>query len=230
MNCKLFNKIVIGIAIIAFAITPMVYFVYFVGIGAIWTKVDDEASPITATATVVLALTSIVVALVGFFTYFRENEKNRIEKTDKDKRDRLLVRPLLVLETARDGDDNTVEITLTNDGAGIAFITEYVLYYKGEEVARNNADYKRFFQKDLEKLENYKTTKSGHLGFGGFIKVGEEKTLWSATYNPKDKDMDGTILNRLDYYIEYQSIYRQQDETFTCDSRGGEDFYEKLIS
>ncbi len=230
MNCKLFNKIVIWIAIIALAITPMVYFVYFVGIGAIWTRVDNEASPITATATVVLALTSIVVALVGFFTYFRENEKNRIEKIDRDRQIKFSVKPFLVLETVRDGDDNTVEITLTNDGAGIAFIKEYVLYYKGEEVARDNANYKRFFQKDLEKLENYKTTKSGHLGSGSSMKADEKKILWSAKYNPKDKDMDGTILNRLDYYIEYQSIYGEEGETFICDSRGGEDFYEKLIS
>ena len=182
-----------------------------------------EANIIIAIASVVIALASAIIGGCALWVSMRADKRN-------EKQVRLSVQPILVLGPTRDGDDNTVEITLTNDGFGIAFIKECVLYYNGEEVARNNnADYKRFFHKELEKLENYKTTKTSNLGFGSFIKVGEKKTLWSATYNPKDKNMDGTTLNRLDFYIEYQSIYREEDEIFTCDSRGDEDFYEKLI-
>ena len=221
MMNKKFDKIVIGIAIIVFAITPAVY---SLDIRVLWAIILDLGEiSIVAMASVFTGFLSVLIA--GFSLWLSRQADKRNEKQA-----RLSVRPILLLETARDGEDNTVEITLTNDGAGMAFIKEYVLYYKGEEVARDNANYKRFFQKDLEKLENYKTTKSGHLGSGSFIKVGEKKTLWSAKYNPKDKDMDGTILNRLDFYIEYQSIYGEEDETFIRDSRGREDSYEKLIS
>ncbi len=220
MNCKLFNKIVIWIAIIALAITPMVYFIYFVGIGAIWTTMNSEASPITATATVVLALTSIVVALVGFFTYFRENEKNRIEKADADKRDRLLVKPRIKGESldVTAGNIRRIKIKLDNLGSGPALIKSFVLSFDGKEIVRNDSqEYCIFLKEKIAELNGFSALGIGFLTQGSIVNTSDENLLWDIKYDNK-LDPDGEnidIIKKLNVTVEYQSIY--EDEIFTYD-------------
>ncbi len=213
MNCKLFNKIVIWIAIIAFAITPMVYFFYFVGIGAIWTRVDNEASPITATATVVLALTSIIAAIIGLSTYYQEIKKNSDEKKDKDNRDRVAVQPLLEFGAyIGDGDkqknkkNSKFEVTIVNRGVGPAIIKNFVLKIDGKEKSRNNS---QDYHDSLGKLlENFKPLMISHLSSGSAVQVGEEIVVLRFKYNAKTDKID--FINKVEILVEYQSIYKDE--------------------
>ncbi len=173
--------------------------------------------------TAITAIVSIFIAVVALSFSICQGMQNR-------KHNRLSVYPYLILGTSRDRKDSeaTVAVTLTNDGVGLAFIKEFVLYYNGKKVARNNAeDYKKFLCGDVIKAEGYKTTGTGCVGPDACIKVGEEKILWSAKYNPKEQD--GSILTRLNFYIEYQSIYRKQDKTFIRDGRTRKTPYDKPI-
>ena len=173
--------------------------------------------------TAITAIASIFIAVVALSFSIWQGMQTR-------KHNRLSVYPYLILGRSRIRKDSkgTVAVTLTNEGVGLAFIKEFVLYYDGKEVVRNNAEeYKKFLFGDIIKAEGYKPTKTGRIGPGACINVGEEKTLWEAEYNA-EKDF-GSILTRLDFYIEYQSIYGKQDKTFIRDSRGRKTPYDKPI-
>ncbi len=215
MNYELFNKIVIGIATIALSFTTIAYFVYFVGIGTIWAWVSKEGNPITATATVVLALTSIVVALVGFFTYFRENEKNRIEKIDKNKRDRLSVKPLLMFEKIHKKINGGYhyKFNLVNRGIGPAIIKNFVLISDDKQKSYDNFnDYSDLL---LDIMDCFAFHDQAYLSPNSPMANGEKQTLWEFTYDSDKKEEVVALqaIERLYLFIEYQSIY--EDETFT---------------
>ncbi len=183
----------------------------------------NDANIIIAIVSVGVAFASAIIGGCALWVSIRTDKRN-------EKQARLLVYPYLILGRSRIRKDSkgTVGVTLANEGVGLAFIKEFILYYDGKEVVRNNAEeYKEFLCGDLIKSVGYKTTETGRVGPGACINVGEEKTLWSAEYNA-EKDF-GSILSRLDFYIEYQSIYGKLDETFIRDSRGRKTPYDKPI-
>ena len=214
MNCKLFNKIVIGIAIIALSVTPIVYFVYFVGIGAIWTRVDEQADPITATATFVLALTSIVATFYGLSTYFKEIKKNSDKKEEKYKHDRIKVKPLLQIVSDRSDPilHQWLEFKIINQGLGPAVIKNFILKFDDEELTRNN--YNSHISKINEKLwvQGIEDLTMKIFMPDSVIRAGQSKLLLSIKYNAEEYDFD--CLKKIDILVEYYSIYK--DETFTC--------------
>ncbi len=164
--------------------------------------------------TAITAIVSIFIAVVALSFSIWQGMQNR-------KHNRLSMYPYLVIEGIRDRNNNEaiVGFTIKNEGIGLAFIKEFVLYYNGKEISRNNGDnYRKFLFGDIVKSEGYKPTKTSHLGFDTLMKVGEERTLWLAEYNPEETD--GSIISRLDFYIKYHSIYGKQDKTFIRDSRG----------
>ena len=213
MNCKLFNKIVIWIAIIALSVTPIVYFVYFVGIGAIWTKVTAEANPITATATFVLALTSIIATIVGLSTYYKQNKKSSDEKKDKDKHDKVAVQPLLEFDgyigegDVQDNNKNSkFEVTLVNRGVGPAIIKSFVLKIDGKEKSRNNS--KKYYDSLEKLLKGFKPLMISHRSSGSAVQVGEKIVVLRFKYNAREDNID--FINKVEILVKYQSIYKDK--------------------
>ena len=178
-----------------------------------------EADIVSATATVVIAATSVLAALLGFFTYFSEVKKNRIEKADKDKRDRLLVKPFLtcVRDLKVDEGIRLVTLKLVNSGVGLAVIKKFILLDGDKIISSNNsvAGY-LFLIEGLKPLVlEPKNTTVGLLTGGNFLQAGEEHIIWKFKYTPQSGAIE--FSNRINFLIEYQSIY--QDEVFTFDSR-----------
>ncbi len=221
MNYELFNKIVIGIATIALSFTAIVYLVYFVGIGTIWAWVYKEASPITATATVVLALTSIIAAIIGLSTYYKKNKKNSDEKKDKDKSDRLLVRPSLtrsVDKRIEEDDMRSYEFGIINCGVGPAFIKKFELSFDGKKISCNNyREYKNFLE---ELFKKYSEVTIGFLYPDSALAPGNVSLMWKFKYSVKD---DISFLNKLRLKVEYESIYK--DKTYIYDTEKELEFH-----
>ena len=211
MNKK-FNKIVIGIAIIALAITPMVYFVYFVGIGAIWTVVAVWEAEVYI---VITAIASVVIACLALWANIREGKETRIEREENRKHNRLSVRPLLRLDAACEEIDGLFhyKLKLVNRGIGPAIIKDFVLISDGgKEFHDNFEDYNKTLHKMLKGFDEPKTT---HLDGGSVIAKGEMQILWQLKYDPKSQNINA--INELGMIITYQSIYK--DEIITLHHR-----------
>ncbi len=195
MNKK-FDRIIIGIAIIAFAITPAVY---SLDIRVLWAMILDlEANSISAMA-------SAIIAGLIFITTLWQIWQN-------DKRNRLLVLPWLRTIRYESGHlvDNTkvYGVKLVNGGVGPAIIKKFELKFEGKTVSLNNNEAYLFINdilKDFSIREKWLPT------CFDVIKAGEEKHLWSFSYNTESQNIDKVY--KLDVLIEYQSVY--QNETFT---------------
>ena len=196
----LFDKIIIWIAIIAFAITPAVY---SLNIRVLWAVILDlEANSIAATA-------SAVIAGLIFITTLWQIRQN-------DKRNRLLVKPILttISNTIEENDDDDMlrlTLDVENSGTGSAIIKNFILEVNGKEITRNNID------KNQEFIERTSTglyfENVGFMYPRSAIKAGGSQNLWTFEY--KDGASVGFV-SGLNIRIEYQSVY--EDEIFTCNT------------
>ena len=201
---------------ISFGIVIILIIVHLVlGIDMIWDWVLCwEADIVSATATVVIAATSVLAALLGFVTYFREAEKNRIEKADKDKHNRLSVRPSLIfrfaddLVNSEDSEDiiRKSTILIVNNGIGAAFIKKIIREIDGKKFTEGN------FQKCREALakivENFDTTTCNGISSATIMKPGEEVVLIDFEYTSKEKQIE--ILKKIKVSLEYESAYEEK--------------------
>ncbi len=205
MNKK-FDRIVIGIAIIVFAITPAVY---SLDIRVLWAVILDLGEiSIVAMASVFAAFLSVLIAGFSLWLSMRADKRN-------EKQARILVRPLLTTINSTDenitdenGDDMLrVVFDVENCGVGTAIIKNFILEVNGKEIARNDID------KNQEFIEGSSTRlyfeKVGFMYPGSSIKAGGSQNLWIFEY--KEGDVAGFIKG-LNVRIEYQSIY--EDEIF----------------
>ncbi len=212
MNYELFNKIVIWIAIIALSVTPMVYFVYFVGIGAIWTRVND-ANIVIAIASVGIAFASAIIGVCALWVSMRADKRN-------ERQARLSVKPYLTVLRRSGGD--YYKIVLANYGVGPAIIKNFKLSSKDIPISLNDSlTYKKFLR---AKMKEFKNKKTAHRGPNSAIKTGEEITLWGFKYDRGQKSQNLKDIQELVLRIEYQSIYK--DEVFTYDTVESRKFIE----
>ena len=205
-----------GIAITAMAITPIVYFVivYFVDIIAFWAWITCwEADIVTAWATVIIALTSMVAALSGLSAYFRENKKNHAEKEDERRRDKIAVQPLLEFGSYIGVDKNSdkknmakFNVTLVNSGVGPAIIENFILRYKGRKKSHNDSKKYHKFLEDL--LDGFNILMLTHRSSGGALRAGEETTLLEFNYEPEKDNID--FINGIKILVEYKSTYENK--------------------
>ena len=193
---------------ISFGIVIILIIVHLVlGIDMIWAWVLCwEADIVSATATVVIAATSVLAAFLGFVTYFKEIKKNRIEKADKDKRDRLSVQPFLGFKNGDGVDEQNpsirnFKIVIFNKGVGPAFIKNFIMQFDGKII--KSEDYYKFF---IEKLQKFENPIAYQLVNGSAIKAGEEIILIGFDYNSQDKKFD--FISKLELFVEYESIYK----------------------
>ncbi len=188
-----FERIILAIVIIVFAVTPAVY---SLDIRVIWAVILDlEANSIAA-------IMSAVIAGLIFITTVWQIWQNH-------KRNKTLVRPHLIILRGNAVAANTrhYKVTLVNYGLGPAIIKNFELLYKGKVVSRNSSiTYKRHLTKMMKKFKNKGAT---HRTRDSIIKTGEELILWEFKCG---KDEDTKEIQKLKIRIEYQSIY--EDDTF----------------
>ena len=208
MNKK-FDKIVIGIAIIVFAITPAVY---SLDIRVLWAVILDLGEiSIVAMASVFTGFVSVLIA--GFSLWLSKQADKRNEKQA-----RLLVQPRLTSETF----DRNVPMTsnmrhigfeIKNNGIGPALIKNAILFFDGKEVLRNDGlAYINFIS---AKTQDFKEVKFEFVVPDSIIGIGKKQVMWQLQYDTITQTIDDII--KLDLQIEYESIY--QDRTFIFDSR-----------
>ncbi len=208
MNKK-FDKIVIGIAIIVFAITPAVY---SLDIRVLWAIILDLGEiSIVAMASVFTGFVSVLIA--GFSLWLSKQADKRNEKQA-----RLLVQPRLTSETF----DRNVPMTsnmrhigfeIKNNGIGPALIKNAILFFDGKEVLRNDGlAYINFIS---AKTQDFKEVKFEFVVPDSIIGIGKKQVMWQLQYDTITQTIDDII--KLDLQIEYESIY--QDRTFIFDSR-----------
>ena len=183
-----------------------------VGIDMIWDWVLCwEADIVTATATVVLAVTSVLASILGFLKYSKEAEKRL-------RQDRILAYPLVMGQSSynkipMEDDMRHVMFQVANRGTSPAIIRNFVLFFDGKEVARNNSrDYFNFLNR---MTQEFKDTIFLVLLPDSYIGIGEEKTLWELKYNIKNQNINE--IEKIDVLIEYESIL--QDKIYTYDGR-----------
>ncbi len=127
---------------------------------------------------------------------------------------RISVKPHLFTFTTRDKHNDTarLQVLLTNNGLGPAFINKFQIFLKGQECEAEAA-----IKATLGALAN----NSSHTTLGNDYAMphNEEKVLLSVTFPAKNWEEIESIeekLNKLDILIHYSSAY---GDRFTLDSR-----------
>ena len=207
MNKK-FDRMVIGIAIIAFAITPAVY---SLDIRVLWAVILDFGEiSIVAVASVFTGFLSVLIA--GFALWLSRQADKRNEKQA-----RLSVQPLLQIVPDTSGPTRIqwLEFKIINQGLGPAIIKNFILQFDDKELTRNNQN--SHVDKVKEKLERrgIEDLKIGFLIIDKVIKAEESKLLLMIEYDVEKYNTDG--IEKLDILVEYYSLYK--DKTFTCSTK-----------
>ncbi len=232
MKYLLFERIAIAIAIIAFAVTPSVYFVGYV-ILALMPELDVEA--FTAIATVVIAFVSTIIGGCALWLSMRADKRNeklarlsdkrkerqaRLLNERNEKQARLSVQPYLHFKNV-DGEDEqnpsirNFKIVISNKGIGPAFIKSFTMLFDGKII--KSEYYYNFFK---EKLQEFENPIAYQLASGSAIKAGEEIVLIGFDYTSHKEKND--FINKLELHIEYQSIYK--DKTVPLSAKFGSGF------
>ncbi len=191
MKHFLFERIAIAIAIVALAITPIVYFVGYV-ILALMPELEANS---------IAAMVSAIISLLIFITMVWQIGQNY-------RRNRLLVRPLIgsSLFTSRTGNKIHITFEIVNYGIGPAIIENAILFFEGDEELRNSVKkYTDFFNKHLK---NFNTREIGFIVPNSIMKTTEEQVIWEIKYHDKKCNVD--FIKKLDLRIEYKSIYGEK--------------------
>ena len=184
-----FERIIIAIVIIVFAVTPAVY---SLDIRVIWAVfLDLDVNIITAAMSTIIAVCVLVVTV-------RQKRQNL-------EYNQLSVRPLLgsSLLNSRKGRSINIKFELVNYGIGPAIIETVILYFNGDEELRNSSKkYVEFINKNIKGFDKK------NLGFvvpDSIIAIGERQIIWDITYNDRIDIFD--FIKKLDMRVEYKSIY-----------------------
>ncbi len=199
-----FERIIIAIVIIIFAVTPAVY---SLDIRVIWAVILDlEANSIAAIAS---ATISGLIFITTVWQIWQNHNRNK-----------LLVKPLLSFKNV-DGQDEqnpsirNFKIVIVNKGIGPALIKSSVMLFHNKIVKIE--DYYNFF---IEKLQELDSPIAHHITRGSVIKAEEEIVLIGFDYTSYKEKND--FINKLEFHIEYQSIY--EDKTVPLSAKFGSGF------
>lgn len=153
----------------------------------------------------IIATVAVIVSLCSLFlTWWQARQTVKHNK--------LSVKPNLtwsVYRTIKNKKLLDVSATLINAGIGPAIVRDCTMFYKGEEIAKNNSiDYENFV---LDNFDGADVTWYG-LATGSIIQAGEKITILKIEMKKNTKKFLETA-DDMDLIINYQSMYG--DEIFT---------------
>ncbi len=193
-----------GILVVMVAVIASVY----VASGYVANQWGDWAIDFGPETYIALASATVAICALGVTVWQgRQNHKHN----------KLSVRPFLEPELERQRDDSNdqgkIILELVNRGVGPAIIKNFVLLFNGEEVSQNSIKtYHDFLNR---KLKDFHNASLSACGPEESIQIGQRLGLISFNYIISKQNV--SFFDKLDFLIEYQSIY--QDETYTYDSR-----------
>jgi hypothetical protein len=167
-----------------------------------------------------VAMASAVIAICALGVTIWQGRQNY-------KHNKLSVRPFLGTFEYRDIiNNNTGRLTfeLMNCGIGPAIIKNFVLFYDGKEVSRNNRKTYYAFLQNL--LADFGRLEISMYSPGAAMQIGEKLLLLSFDYDFKKQDIGFT--NKLNLIVDYQSIY--ENKVFTYDSKRDRLFHGEILS
>ncbi len=161
---------------------------------------------VTTVATVFIAACALVATIVQG----RQNRKhNSLSNERIEKHNRLSVKPFLITEEEHriKGKMRHADFKVINNGIGPAVITNVILFSDNEIVAdSNNEDFHKHYHNALaEKIQNFGNASGAAMSRGVSIAVGEKKVMWEFDFDPKTQNIEN--VNKLDFFIEYESMY-----------------------
>lgn len=130
------------------------------------------------------------------------------------KHNKLSVRSYLTT-SMHPNDDGKFLVILENCGIGPAIIRDFIVLYHGEEVAKNNLEQVENFV-----LETFPNVDGKYYSMvpNSAMQAGEKKALLEIVLDANSFHLIENI-EHIDIVINYESMYRNNDDVFNYDSR-----------
>lgn len=158
-----------------------------------------------------ISTTSLVIALCALGVTVWQGKQNY-------RHNKMSVRPKLTASENYEDDEDGRNVTfeLINSGFGPATIKEFVLYYDGKEISKNNREVYEEFLKKLAKDNGVDLLSLYSFIPESSLLAEEHFELFSFRHK---KGQDVSFANKLNIHVKYQSIYAEEDKTFEYDSK-----------